>query len=76
MNQQQTALSCRDHVIGTYPYEPGSYRLERTEGMAFLTAGMMVFWLANFIFVISVMRRQRSLEEELEVLRELLDQER
>lgn len=41
--------------------------------MAFLTAGMIVFWLVTFVFVISVMRRQRKLEEELEVLEEVMD---
>ncbi len=42
--------------------------------MAFLTAGMIVFWLTTFVFVISVMRRQSSLEQDLEVLRTLINE--
>lgn len=43
--------------------------------MTFLAAGMIVFWLVTFVFVLSIMRRQRNLEEELEVLRETMDEE-
>jgi CcmD family protein len=42
--------------------------------MIFLVAGMIVFWLATFLFVWSISRRQRKLEEELIVLREVVDQ--
>ncbi len=40
--------------------------------MAFLVAGMMVFWLFTFFFVWSISRRQRKLEEEVQVLSEVV----
>ena len=42
--------------------------------MAYLLAGMIVFWITTFVFVLSVMRRERKLEEEVDVLRATLDQ--
>ena len=41
--------------------------------MAFLFAGMVVFWITTFIFVISVLRRERKLEEEVSVLRQSIE---
>ncbi|MFN2169570.1 MAG: CcmD family protein [Anaerolineae bacterium] len=43
--------------------------------MGYLAAGMIVFWLTTFVFVLSVVRRQRSLEEELRVLRDTVDED-
>ena len=43
--------------------------------MAFLTAGMIVFWAVTFVFVFSVMRRQRKLEDELAALRSAMDED-
>ncbi|MFZ2357714.1 MAG: CcmD family protein [Anaerolineae bacterium] len=40
--------------------------------MIYLAAGMIIFWLATFFFVWSISRRQRKLEEELSVLREVV----
>lgn len=40
--------------------------------MAFLTAGMIVFWLVTFVFVLTILRRERKLEEEVELLRQTL----
>lgn len=40
--------------------------------MVYIAAGMIVFWAATFLFVWSISRRQRKLEEELEVLREVV----
>lgn len=40
--------------------------------MIYLVAGMVIFWLATFIFVWSISRRQHKLEEELSVLREVV----
>lgn len=40
--------------------------------MAFLAAGMIIFWLATFLFVWSISRRQRKLEEEVQVLSEVV----
>lgn len=38
--------------------------------MIYLAAGMFVFWLMTFAFVITVLRRQRKLEDDVAVLRE------
>jgi CcmD family protein len=40
--------------------------------MIYLVAGMVIFWLATFLFVWSISRRQHKLEEELAVLREVV----
>lgn len=42
--------------------------------MIYLVAGMIIFWAATFLFVWSISRRQRKLEEEVAVLQELVDQ--
>jgi hypothetical protein len=41
--------------------------------MAYLAAGMLVFWIVTFIFVLSVLRRERKLEDEVELLRQTLN---
>ena len=43
--------------------------------MAFLAAGMIVFWITTFVFVFSIMRRERRLEEEVAMLREVVVEE-
>lgn len=40
--------------------------------MIYLVAGMIIFWIATFAFVWSISRRQRHLEEEVQVLREVV----
>lgn len=40
--------------------------------MIYLAAGMFVFWLMTFVFVITVLRRERKLEEDVAALRELM----
>lgn len=41
--------------------------------MAFAVGGMIVFWLATFAFVWSISRRQSALEDEISVLRQVMD---
>ena len=41
--------------------------------MAYLVAGMIVFWLVTFVFVLTVLRRERKLAEEIELLRQTLN---
>ena len=41
--------------------------------MAYLVAGMIVFWLVTFFFVLTVLRRERKLEEEVELLRQTMN---
>jgi CcmD family protein len=38
--------------------------------MAFMVAAYMVIWLAVFIFVFMMMRRERQLESDIAVLKE------
>ncbi len=40
--------------------------------MVYLAAGMIVFWLATFLFVWSISRRQHKLEQEVQVLSEVV----
>jgi CcmD family protein len=41
--------------------------------MIYLAAGMIIFWVATFLFVWSISRRQRKLEEEVAVLQEVVE---
>jgi len=41
--------------------------------MTYLVAGMIVFWLVTFVFVLTVLRRERKLEEEVELLRQTMN---
>jgi CcmD family protein len=41
--------------------------------MIYLVAGMIIFWIATFVFVWSISRRQHKLEEEVAVLQEVVD---
>lgn len=38
--------------------------------MVYIAAGMLVFWIATFLFIFSISRRQKRVEEELSVLKE------
>ncbi len=40
--------------------------------MIYLVAGMIIFWVATFLFVWSISRRQHKLEEEVAVLHEVV----
>ena len=43
--------------------------------MIYLAAGYAVFWLITFVFVYSIVGRQRNLEKEVQVLEQLLQEE-
>lgn len=38
--------------------------------MVYIAAGMLVFWIATFVFIFSISRRQRRVEEELAALQD------
>lgn len=40
--------------------------------MTYLAAGMLVFWIVTFVFVLTVLRRERKLEDEVELLRQTM----
>jgi CcmD family protein len=44
------------------------------ENVEFLAAAFAVFWGFTFVYVFSISRRQRNLEQELKVLESLLDE--
>ena len=41
------------------------------ENMIYLVAGYAVFWLISFLFIYSMVSRQRNLQKELEMLEQL-----
>jgi CcmD family protein len=43
--------------------------------MIYLAAGYAVFWIVSFIFIYSLVSRQRNLQKELEVLEQLAQQD-
>ena len=43
--------------------------------MIYLAAGYAVFWLVTFIFIYSMVSRQRKLQKDLEMLEQLSQQE-
>ena len=43
--------------------------------MIYLAGGMVVVWLVVFLFVISIVRRQQTLEQEIHALGEALDEQ-
>jgi CcmD family protein len=43
--------------------------------MIYLAAGYAVFWLVTFVFIYSIVGRQRNLEKEVQVLEQLLQEE-
>jgi CcmD family protein len=44
------------------------------ENVEFLVAAFAVFWGFTFVYVFSIARRQRNLEQDLKVLESLLDE--
>lgn len=44
------------------------------ENIEFLAAAFAVFWGFTFVYVFSIARRQRNLEQELKMLESLLDE--
>ncbi len=43
--------------------------------LTFLAAGYAVFWLVSFVFIYTLVSRQRNLEKEVQVLEQLAQQE-
>ena len=41
--------------------------------MAFMVGAYLVIWLASFIFILTMVRRQSTLQREISALREQLD---
>jgi CcmD family protein len=44
--------------------------------MAYMVAAYFVIWLASFAFILSMVRRQRNLQREIEALREVAQEQR
>lgn len=42
--------------------------------MAFMVAAYLVIWLAAFVFILSMVRRQGALQREISALRELVQE--
>lgn len=42
--------------------------------MTYMVAAYFVIWLASFAFIFSMVRRQRSLQREIDALRELVQE--
>lgn len=43
--------------------------------MTYMVAAYFVIWLASFAFILSMVRRQRNLQREIETLRELVHEQ-
>lgn len=43
--------------------------------MIYLAAGYAVFWIVTFVFVYSIVNRQRNLEKEVAMLEQLAQEE-
>jgi CcmD family protein len=43
--------------------------------MIYLAAGYAVFWLISFVFIYSLVSRQRSLQKEVKLLEQLMQDE-
>ena len=43
--------------------------------LTFLAAGYAVFWIVSFVFIYTLVSRQRNLEKEVRVLEQLVRQE-
>jgi CcmD family protein len=43
--------------------------------MIYLTAGYAVFWLVSFVFIYSLVSRQKSLQKSLDMLEQLRDRD-
>jgi CcmD family protein len=46
------------------------------DNVEFLAVAFIVFWAFTFLYVFSIARRQKNLEQELNVLESLLEEER
>ncbi len=44
--------------------------------MAYMVAGYLIIWVASFAFIFSMVQRQRSLQREIEQLKDLADREK
>jgi CcmD family protein len=42
--------------------------------MTYMVAAYFVIWLASFAFILSMVRRQRNLQREIDALRELVQE--
>ncbi len=43
--------------------------------MTYMVAGYLIIWIASFAFIFSMVQRQRSLQREIEQLKDLADRE-
>ena len=43
--------------------------------LTFLAAGYAVFWIVSFVFIYTLVSRQRNLEKEVQVLEQMVQQE-
>jgi CcmD family protein len=43
--------------------------------LIYLAAGYAVFWIVSFVFIFSIVSRQRSLEKEVTMLEQLAERE-
>ena len=41
--------------------------------MAFMVAAYLVIWLASFVFILTMVRRQNTMQREISALREQMD---
>ena len=39
--------------------------------MAYMVAGYLIIWLASFVFIMTMVQRQRSLQREIETLKDV-----
>jgi CcmD family protein len=44
--------------------------------MIYMVAAYLVIWLASFVFILSMVQRQRHLRSEIEALREVVGEEK
>ena len=44
--------------------------------MIYMVAGYLIIWLASFVFILSMVQRQRHLQSEIEALREVAGEEK
>jgi len=40
--------------------------------MAYMVAAYLIIWAASFVFIFSIMQHQRSLQHEIDALKELM----
>ncbi len=44
--------------------------------MAYMVAGYMIIWLASFVFILSMVQRQRNLRREIDALKDVAGEQR